>query len=72
MTCVKGGILYQPGGWITTDKFWSGAVSDIKYNTESGILEVQDRYSKKDLVGNEEIPFTNVLDKGNRIVLAAW
>ena len=72
MNCLKGGVSYQLGGWITNENLWSGAVSDTRYNTETKILAEQDEFSKKDLVENEEVPFTNVLDKGYRLVLAAW
>ena len=72
MNCVKGGVSYQLGGWITNENLWTGGVSDKRYNTDTKILEEQDEYSKKDLVEGKEIPFTNVLDKGYRILLAAW
>ena len=55
-----------------TAKIWQGtAVSDIRYNTKTKILVEQDKFSKKDLVEDEEVPFTNVLDKGYILVLAA-
>ena len=74
MNCFKGGIGLQLCGWIVTHELWTGAVSDTKYQEESGIFEIQKTYAENDRVGpqNEYVPFTNVFDKGYRNRLAAW
>lgn len=49
-----------------------GAVSDSDYMTRSGILEAQKNYITLHDKNSEEISWINILDKGYRIVSAAW
>ena len=74
--CVKGGVSLQPSAWIETLNLWTGACTDSQYTSDDSgkdsILVKQKESSSNDLVNNEEIPFTNILDKGYRILLAAW
>ena len=72
MNCFKGGICNQLCGWIRTAHLWTGAVSDTDYNKRSGYLEEQMAFQRKDLVGDNVIPFTNIYDKGYRAKLVAW
>ena len=72
--CFKGGIGLQLCGWIVTHDMWTGCVSDTKYQEESGIFKMQEEFAKTDPVGpdGENLPFTNIFDKGYRNRLAAW
>jgi hypothetical protein len=67
---AKGGVFLQLCGWLGAFALWVGAVSDTKYLSESGILEMQQDFVKTDLTSN--LPFTNIVDKGYRCVIAAW
>jgi hypothetical protein len=67
---AKGGVFLQLCGWLGTHSLWVGAVSDTKYLSQSGILEMQEEFVKQDPSSNTA--FTNILDKGYRCVLAAW
>ena len=49
----------------------AGAVSDTKYNSEGAIFKKQSEYSESDWVNGENIPFTNITNKGYRLQLAA-
>ena len=69
--CAKGGVLAQFCGWIGTLELWAGAISDTDYLTTAGILKLQDEFSKKDN-SLRNLPFLNIMDKGYRILLAAW
>jgi len=55
-----------------TRTLWTGAVSDTDFLNRAGVLELQHDFVKKDEVNGKYIPFTNILDKGYRSVLAAW
>lgn len=68
----KGAVFVQLCGWMGTFELWMGAVSDSDYMIRSGILQLQQQYVP---LYDEEyinIPFVNILDKGYRIVSAAW
>ena len=69
---LKGGVSLQLCGWLRTHYLWTGAVSDTIYNGEGEILNIQKEFSAKDPVGEKIIPFTNLTDKGYRILVAAW
>ena len=49
-----------------------GAISDTDYMEKSGILGFQQEFQEKDTGTSPTIPFTNLVDKGYRNVLAAW
>ena len=55
-------------GWLGAHSLWVGAVSDTKYLSESGILEMQEEFIETDLTS--DLPFTNIVDKGYRCVIA--
>ena len=67
---AKGGVFVQLCGWLGTHSLWVEAVSDTKYLSESGILEMQEEFVETDLTS--DLPFTNIVDKGYRCVIAAW
>ena len=70
--CFKGGIGLQQCGWIRVHDLWTGCVYDTSYQEKSGIFEMQQEFSEKDLVNEKHIPFLNIFDKGYRNRLAAW
>jgi hypothetical protein len=74
MNCAKGGVSLQLCGWIGVEELWCGATSDSHYQENTSILAQQQVFAENDKVGNEEecIPFTIILDKGYRIIRAAW
>ena len=59
-------------GWMGLHNLWTGAVSDTRYNGEDEILDAQKKFVVSDLVKNQVLPFTNMTDKGYRLLLAAW
>lgn len=67
---AKGGVFLQLCGWLGAFSLWDGAVSDTKYLSDSGILELQKQFAEED--ETSDMPFTNIVDKGYRCVLAAW
>jgi hypothetical protein len=68
--CGKGGIFTQLCGWEGTLELYTGGVGDSDYIRLSGILNVQDEFSKRDLLdGVNHIPFINIFDKGYRVLL---
>lgn len=71
--CAKGGVFIQCCGWVGVSELWTGATSDSFYmeNTNE-ILERQQIFAENDLVDGKVIPFTMILDKGYRIVRAAF
>ena len=69
---AKGGVFLQLCGWLGAHELWTGAVGDTPYFEDSGILEAQSAFAKKDLVDGKEIPVTNITDKGYRCAIAAW
>ena len=68
----KGGIFIQACGWMGTQEIWTGGVSDTEYFLKSGILQQQQKYLLEEHNEEEEIPFTNMLDKGFRVVSQCW
>ena len=70
--CAKGGVFVQLSGWGGAHELWAGATSDTQYLNTSGILQIQDYFSKEDLVEGRVVPFMNILDKGYRSTVAAW
>lgn len=46
---AKGGVFLQLCGWLGVYALWVGAVSDTKYLSESGILEMQQDFVKNGL-----------------------
>ena len=70
--CAKGGVFVQFCGWLGVDHLWAGGTSDSHYQEMTGIFGKQDKFSLTDLVNEKYIPFTNILDKGYRVNLAAW
>ena len=74
MNCAKGGVSLQLCGWIGVEELWCGATSDSHYQENTSISAQQQVFAENDKVGNEEecIPFTIILDKGYRIIRAAW
>ena len=74
MNCAKGGVSLQLCGWIGVEELWCGATSDSHYQENTSILSQQEIFAKNDKVGNDSIyiPFTIILDKGYRIIRAAW
>ena len=69
---LKGGIFLMLCGWMGAHNLWTGAVSDTRYNGEGEILNEQKEFAESDLVNNQVLPFTNMTDKGYRLLLAAW
>ncbi len=49
-----------------------GNVSDSHYMENTSILKDQHAFAKTDLVEGICVPFTNILDKGYRIVRICW
>jgi hypothetical protein len=66
---AKGAVFLQLCGWMGTWELWAGAISDTEYQTRSGDFEYMqwfvDHFDKG-------IPFTNIVDKGYRCIMAAW
>jgi hypothetical protein len=62
---AKGGVMLQPCGWIGAWDLWTGAAaSDADFLKKTRM--------SRDLVNGEKAPFTNILDRGHQVVLAAW
>ena len=51
---------------------WSSATSDSYYQRKTEIFQRQERFSKYDIVKNIIVASTTILDKGYRVLLAAW
>jgi hypothetical protein len=68
--CGKGGIFTQPCGWEGTLELFTGSVGDSDYVRSSKMLEHQEEYQNSDpQIDGSIIPFTNVYDKGYRVIL---
>ena len=65
--CANGGVYIQLCGWLGTEELWTGAVSDSKYQEKTGIFKLQREFSANNFVNRENLPFTNVLDKGYQV-----
>ena len=72
MNCAKGGVFLQLCGWMGVGELWCGAISDSTYIEKEKILEKQRDFAMNDLVEDQHIPGSNMLDKGYRIVRLAW
>ena len=70
--CAKGGVFLQLCGWIGVQNLWAGRTSDLHYQEKTDIFHKQHDFALKDQVNGKYIPFTNILDKGYRVNLAAW
>ena len=69
---AKGGVFVQLCGWMGTHELYPGAITDSEYILKSKILEQQYIYVQNHDKENEEIKWTNILDKGYRITTDAW
>ena len=69
---AKGAVFIQPSGWMGTHDLWMGAVSDSEYFVKSGILRQQQEFIQTHDADAAEYPWINILDKGYRVVEAAW
>jgi hypothetical protein len=69
---AKGGVFIQPCGWMGTHTLWVGAVSDTEYMERSVVLSVQIKYAKEEDTTHNNVPLTNILDKGYKINTIAW
>jgi hypothetical protein len=72
MNCAKGGVFLQLCGWLGVEELWVGAVSDSHYMRFTSILKRQKIFAQEDTINGEYIPFSNILDKGYRIVRICW
>jgi len=71
-SCVaKGAVFLQLCGWMGTWELWAGCISDSDYQVRAGILAFMAWFVSQDPL-HSDIPFLSILDKGYRIVLAAW
>ncbi len=70
--CAKGGVFLQPCGWMGVEHLWVGATSDSHYQENTDIFKRQEKFARQDLVDNQMKPFTNMLDRGYRVNIAAW
>ena len=69
---AKGAVFIQPSGWMGTHDLWMGAVSDSEYFVRSGILKQQQIFLETHDPDTTQYPWINILDKGYRVVEAAW
>jgi hypothetical protein len=70
---AKGDIFLQLCGWFGTHELFPGHMSDSAYLTETDILVLQRKFQEAD----GGTPFTDILDKGYRVVgaqacLGSW
>jgi hypothetical protein len=57
-------------GWFDTFEPWAGEISDTEHLGNSGMLVPQEAFVKN--CGTKpDLPFTNIVDKGYRSLLAA-
>ena len=68
----KGAVFLQPAGWMGTHDLWMGAVSDSEYFVRSGILQQQHTFIDDHDSDSKQYQWINILDKGYRVVEAAW
>ena len=67
---AKGGVSTQLCGWERLLELYTGAVGDSNYIKAVKILELQENFAKHDItIGQDVIPFTNIFDKGYRLML---
>ena len=71
--CAKGGIFTQLCGWQGTLELFTGSIGDSDYVIQSNILLEQQLFMEGDkLRDGTVIPFTNVFDKGYRVILVCF
>ena len=70
--CTKGGVFLQLCCWTGVEHLWVGATSDLHYQEHTKIFEKQHTFASNDLVDGIFIAFTNIFDKGYRVILPAW
>ena len=70
--CGKDGVSEQLCGWLRKANLWVGATSDSFYQKETKLFHQQKLFAEQDLVRGKYVPFTNIFDKGYRLILAAW
>lgn len=70
--CAKGGVFLQLCGWMGVEHLWAGRTSDSHYQEKTNIFGKQHLFALNDRINGKHIPFTNILDKGYRVNLAAW
>ena len=70
--CCKGGVFLQLCGYTGVEHLWVGATSDSHYQEHTEIFEKQHTFAMNDLVDAVHIAFTNIFDKGYRVILPAW
>ena len=57
-------------GWERLLKLYTGTVGDSKYIKAMKTLELHENFAKYDVtIGHDVIPFTNIFDKGYRLML---
>ena len=67
---AKGGVATQLCGWERFLELYTCAVGDSKYIKAVKVLELQENFAKHDVtIGQDVIPFTNIFDKGYRLML---
>ena len=70
-SCVgKGGVFLQLCGWSGNWELWAGSISDTDYQT-TAVLDALKQFVAECPV-HSDVPFTQILDKGYRVVLASW
>jgi len=69
-SCVaKGGVSLQLCGWTVTWDLITGGIDDSAYVKKVGILEKQQKFFENDRTCSN--PFTNMFDRGYRLILEA-
>ena len=68
----KGGVSNQLCGWIVTEKFWTGAVSDTDYNKIAEYLKEQEHFQDNDLIREEIVLFTDIYNNGYQAKMVVW
>ena len=71
-TVPKGGVFVQLCRWLGVEELWVGHISDSSYIEMTNILSRQENFAKIDLVDENNIPFTLILDKGYRVIRIVW
>lgn len=61
-------MFIQLCGWMGTHELWEGAVSDTDYFARSGILPLQTQYIALYDQENAAYNWTNILDRGYKVV----
>ena len=66
---AKGHVSLRLYGWGYVEELWTGAVLDTDYMTRSGVFDEQENFLKNST--GADVPFSNILDKGYRLILAS-